>query len=194
MANPDDFHTKIVYCSYAEIVEEFNQEEDQEEGKKGGKKVYARYERLLESARAFIKVNDLSQHVICNEIVMWRLVLEYFADIKRLKEFHELKKINPIKILAYETAWLLKRKPLQIINSRDQIYIYCNEQFAYSQIRNFLIENYKSDMKEGLKFFTEFLFYHLQYRNCEPQVLELMLESFLGGQTYQRLLSTDTKK
>jgi hypothetical protein len=185
MANKGNFHNEIEYRSYREIVD------DLEFGKD---KVFGRYERLLQSAREFIQEKGWKSDVICNETVLMRLVLEYFADIKRLKEFHELKKINEIKIIAYETAWLLKRKPLQIINGDIQRITYCNEQFVYSQILKFLPRNNNSE--ESRPFtkpdsFTQFLFYHLQYRNCEPQVLELMLESFFGGRAYQRLMSTN---
>lgn len=41
-------------------------------------------------------------------------IMDYFTDVYRLKEFHKIKNINMIKIVAYEVYWILKRKPIQI--------------------------------------------------------------------------------
>ena len=120
-------------------------------------------------------------------------VLGYYSDIMRLKDFHEIDHTNDIKILAYETSWLLKRRPLQVKDSEDQKYAFCNEQFAFSQITLWFK---KDDPEKGteilahedLKFFSDTLYYHLKYRNHDPQTLELMLVSFMAGRKYQHLL------
>jgi hypothetical protein len=57
-------------------------------------------------------------------------VLGYFSDIMRLKDFHKIERVNDLKILAYETSWLLKRKPLQIKDSNDLNFAFCNKQFT----------------------------------------------------------------
>ncbi len=51
--------------------------------------------------------------VICEEI-LHQVVMDYFADVYRLKEFHKIENTNMAKILAYEAYWILRRKPIQM--------------------------------------------------------------------------------
>lgn len=182
MNEPAGVHIAAEYVEYKEVIEKFTE-----------KKVLNRYHCLLESAREFIQGMGYSDHVVCNETLLMIAVLGYFSDIMRLKNFHEIDRANDIKILAYETSWLLKRKPLQVKDTNDQKYAFCNEQFAFSQLTLWLKEK---DIEKGtmilsqkeLKFFNETLFYHLKYRNHDPQTLELMLVSFMAGRKYQHFL------
>jgi len=174
---------KTKYVEYTEIIEKFTEDKIQE-----------RYLRLLESAQTFIQEMGYQNHVICNETILMYAVLGYFSDVNRLKDFHNIIHINESKILAYETTWLLKRKPLQIKDSNDPKYAFCNEQFALSQIELWLKKDISDDSTEAvvnkdLRFFSDTLFYHLKYRNYDPQTLELMLVSFMAGRKYQLILS-----
>ncbi|MDR0690499.1 MAG: hypothetical protein LBF32_00175 [Streptococcaceae bacterium] len=180
-------NTTSQYVSYAKVLEAFP-----------SGKVDERYTRILESAKIFIQRMGYSEHVICNEILLKKAVLGYFSDIQRLKIFHGIDRVSPIKILAYETQWLLKRKPLQIKDSSEQKCTYCNEQFAYTEIMCFFHNHegnkgIKALEDKNLKSFTDTLFYYLKYQDIKAQSLELMLESFLGGRHYQYLLSEDIK-
>jgi hypothetical protein len=183
MSEPEKIHIEAKYVEYKEVIKKFTE-----------KRIQERYYRLLESAHAFIRETGYSNQVICNETILVLVVLGYYSDIMRLKDFHKIDRTNDIKILAYETAWLLKRRPLQIKGSNDQKYAFCNEQFAYSQITHwFEKEEGQAGIDalahEDLKFFSNTLFYHLKYRNYDPQTLELMLVSFMAGRKYQHLLS-----
>jgi hypothetical protein len=40
----------------------------------------------------------------------------YFVDVERLKEFHGCKLVKDEKVLAYSIYWLLKNKPIQIVD------------------------------------------------------------------------------
>jgi hypothetical protein len=182
MNEPTQVCIKSNYIEYTEVVNHFSEE-----------KITQRYLRLLDSAKTFIENMGYNDYVVCNETLLMLAVLGYFSDIIRLKNFHKIGKANEIKICAYETAWLLKRKPLQIKDSNEQKYAFCNEQFAYSQIV-FLLENgcnegTKVFTHKELRYFSDSLFYHLKYRGHEPQTLELMLISFIAGRKYQQLLS-----
>jgi hypothetical protein len=187
MSDSTDIHIAAEYVKYKKVIERFTK-----------KKVRDRYHRLLVSTREFIQEMGYDDHVVCNEAILLIVVLEYFSDIMRLKDFHDIDRVNDIKILAYETSWLLRRKPLQIKRDKDtndQEYAFCNEQFAFSQLTLWLKKN---DIEKGtlilsqddLNFFTQTLFYHLKYRDHDPQTLELMLISFMAGRKYQHLLST----
>ena len=175
------------YVEFTKIIEEFTEEKIQE-----------RYFRLLESAQAFIQEMGYQNHVVCNETMLMYAVLGYFSDISRLKAFHNINHINDSKILAYETTWLLKRRPLQIKDNIDSKYAFCNEQFVLSQIELWLKKDVSDDsteavVNEDLRFFYDMLFYHLKYRNYDPQTLELMLVSFMAGRKYQLILSAKLK-
>jgi hypothetical protein len=182
MNEPANIHIKAEYVGYTKEIEAFTE-----------KRIVDRYHRLLVSAQDFIQGMGYNDHVVCNETLLMLTVLGYYSDIIRLKDFHEIDRANDIKILAYETSWLLKRKPLQIKDTNNQKYSFCNEQFAYSQITLWLKkENVQKGTEilanDGLQFFSDNLFYHLKYRNHDPQTLELMLVSFMAGRKYQHLL------
>jgi len=183
MSDLEEMPIETVFVEYKDIIETFTE-----------KKIRDRYRRLLVSAQEFIKGMNYDDHVVCNETMLMLVVLDYFSDIKRLKEFHEIEHTNETKIFAYETSWILKRKPLQIKGSNDQKYSFCNEQFAYSQIMFWLKKNEGEDganalAHKDLERFSNTLFYYLKYRNYNPQALELMLVSFDAGRKYQHLLS-----
>ena len=182
MNEPDDVHIESKYLDYNnEVLKEISE-----------KKLQDRYHRLLVSAQEFIKEMGYQEHVFCNETMLMFAVLGYYSDIMRLKDFHKIDNEHDTKALAYEVTWLLKRRPLQILNSNDQKYIFCNEQFAFSQITYWLKKNdgdMGTEALSELKFFSNTLFYHLKYRSYEPQTLELMLVSFMAGRKYQHILS-----
>lgn len=185
MNDPANYNIEAMYVEFADEIEKFTE-----------KKIQERFQRLLESAHSFIQGMGYNDHVVCNETLLMYAVLGYFSDINRLKEFHKINRVNAIKKLAYETVWLLKRKPLQVKDTNDQKYAFCNEQFAFSQITFWLSQNDEENSTEilafkDLKFFSDSLFYHLKYRNYDPQVLELAFVSFMAGRKYQELLPTN---
>jgi hypothetical protein len=187
MNKPPDIHIDDRFLDYQEVINKIPKKE-----------LDNRYERLLESAQKFINEMGYNGHVICNETMLMYSVLGYYSDITRLKNFHKIEKENEPKLIAYEVSWLLKRRPLQLIKNSAHEYIFCNEQFAFSQITFWLKKNEIEKGTEALshqdlKYFTKALFYHLKYRDYNPQTLELMLLSFIAGRDYQYLLSADLK-
>ena len=64
-------------------------------------------------------------------------MLDYYADIFRLKEFHDIQYVRTEKIFAYTAAWIVKRKPLQFIHDTDEEKdIFVNERFAVFLLLN----------------------------------------------------------
>ncbi len=162
-----------------EIVEYFSEET-----------IRDRYRFLYDKLQGYINERELSDKLTVDEAILQQMVMDYFADIHRLKVFHRIEHINKAKILAYEVHWLLRRKPLQIVRSNqqecasteqvDQNLVFCNEGFAVTLIANeFLMPKeaipLTPDKEDIFMNFLEHLYYHLKYRNVDKQCLELVL-------------------
>lgn len=89
---------------YSELLESF-----------GKQKVEQRYTTLYEYIEAFIERSNYMNQVNIADSVLNQAVIDYFEDIRRLKEFHLIETVNSLKIHAYTAYWILRRKPLQII-------------------------------------------------------------------------------
>lgn len=165
--------------SYQDVLESFGEE-----------KVANRYDSIMEQLNGFIKRNKYTDKVsVCPGIVN-QLVIDYFTDIFRLKEFHHIDLTNYIKITAYTAYWIVRRKPLQIIKDdiEDIELAFCNENFVLSYIMRFLQQSELSiyDEQGEYREFVSTLSYALRYRTLTPQMLELMIEGFRGGCVYQK--------
>lgn len=94
--------------------------------------------------------------------------------------------VNYVKFIAYTASWCLKRKPFQLIEGCDEKYLYVNETFALSlllQASGCLDEDagYYEEDREALIDEIRQIFYHLKYRNTNPQTLELFLIGMRAG-------------
>ena len=113
--------TKAKSYDYSDILSAFGKE-----------KIEKRYEILQEYLSAFIKRHKYEDKVNIAESVLNQAVVDYFADIHRLKNFHHIEAINYLKIHAYTAYWILRRKPLQIIadDPKDVELAFVNERFV----------------------------------------------------------------
>ena len=108
------------------------------------------------------------------------------VDLARLKYFHDISRVNYVKFIAYTASWCLKRKPFQIIEGCGEEYIYVNERFALTlllQASGCYDENagYCTKDREELAKGVKQMYYHLKYRNTNPQTLELFLIGLENG-------------
>ena len=114
------------YISYEELVNKIGEEIIQN-----------RLMQLDQEMKEFLNVNNLNDIAYVNQMALSHAVMDYFSDIQRLKEYQKIEHVNEIKIKAYETFWLLKRKPIQLkvqleedsflyVNEKSRIYIYPN--------------------------------------------------------------------
>lgn len=150
-----------------------------------------RYASLYEQMQNYINASGFSDKVTIDEIILGCMLVDYFADIERLKEFHKVDHINSIKLTAYTVYWFLRRKPIQILsndkNLQDLQYI--NERFALAFVLGFLSCNDKQHLavrtNTGIKAFRELLFYFFKFRQYNAQNIELMIVAFFAGQIYQ---------
>lgn len=159
----------------------------QDFGKKNGK-FEKRFTSLLNDVLAFINEAGLKEKVTINELALGYMLVDYFEDIRRLKIFHKIEHVNSIKIIAYTSYWFLRRKPIQLLEQEKEL-MYVNERFILAYIMDFMSGNAQVPIllreNEGLKSFSEALFYYLKYRFHEANGLEMILTAFFAGQIYQ---------
>lgn len=169
---------------YSEILKEFTEE-----------KLEQRYIYLYEYLEAFIKRHKYEKKVCIADSVLNQAVIDYFADIYRLKKFHHIEAINYLKIHAYTAYWILRRKPLQIVEDdvNDIDLAFINEKFVASYLIQFtrgeddavvILEEERQTYLE----FTKNLEYFLRYRLVTPQMLETTLEAYMAGKSFQKSL------
>lgn len=171
-----------IYSNYEEILEEFTQEV-----------IRSRFTFLYRECGRFLDSVDLQEAVRVDEVVLMHAVLDYFSDVSRLKKYHHINHINEVKVISYESFWLLRRKPLQIIKEaqQDDFLSFVNEKFVFSRMASFLVGDRANQVLQGedKKAFLNYLdtlYYFLKYRQYDPQMLELMMLGFRAGELWGR--------
>ena len=127
----------------------------------------------------------------CNDRILYHVLLDYYSDIQRLKEFHKIKHTKTDKNIAYLSYWILKRKPIQITNSVEEDKdIFINERFvcyivAYECLQQKRKDSHilKLDAQSEGKYdkYIDLLLYFFKYRECSAQMIELLIETFKMG-------------
>ena len=149
--------------------------------------VMNRYEYIYDKMKDYIHERNLESSLNINVNILQQAVMDYFADIYRLKEFHKIEHINKAKIAAYEVYWLCRRKPIQVNpGEQNQKLIFANEGFlttfiAYECLLPNEVEPLSEKQSEEFLRFLRQVNYHLKYRNYDKQCLELMIYSFHTG-------------
>ena len=125
----------------------------------------------------YIKKAGLTGKVRINPLGLTLMILSYYADIIRLKDFHGIEIANREKVFAYSCYWLMRFKPVQLIGDVDQRQYFVNELFA----AHFLVSEFLRE-DDRLRQNTEFvkrlmreLLYNFKYRKYTQQSIELML-------------------
>lgn len=164
------------YVKYDKLVEEIGEDI-----------IKNRLMQLQYEMQEFLSSNGLTDKVFIQEMALNHAVMDYFSDIQRLKEYHEIEHANEIKIKAYETYWLLKRKPLQLKEQlEDDKWLYVNEKFLLTRLVSFMLGEkinipLNGEKKTVLMNFFDTLYYYLKFRKADAQSLELMLLGFMAG-------------
>lgn len=169
---------------YSELIRDFGEE-----------KIAKRYTTLYNYLDSYIDRSGYKKKVAIANSVLNQAVIDYFADIHRMKKFHEIERTNFLKIHAYSAYWLLRRKPLQIIEDDDEDIelAFVNENFVASYLITFMCEK-KTDaviLIDDREMYDEFLNnlqYYLRYRLVTPQVLETFLEAYRAGMSFERAI------
>lgn len=166
-----------IYTDYSGILEEFTEEV-----------VNSRYAAFYQEIQAFAKSLEVADRIQIDESVLTHAVMDYFTDISRLKKFHQIKHINSLKAIAYESYWLLRRKPIQIVGRGrlDDSLVFINEKFAFSRITKYMLGDGRAMViseaaKKGFMNYLDSFFYFLKYRDYDAQVIEMMIMGFKAG-------------
>jgi hypothetical protein len=107
-------------------------------------RVANRYVQILMMLHEFINYNNFECDVKINGRMLKEAVVDYFSDIVRVKEFHTIKNTNKAKIYGYMAYWLLRRKPIQVINNFNGCE-YINESFIALYITSLITKERKID-------------------------------------------------
>lgn len=167
-------------------------------GEYPGKEIF--YERIAflnEASSIYIHAQNFDEYVGISAIPLYETVINYFSDIKRLKDFHEIETTNLIKVASYTTYWFLKTKPIFLKKDPDKkvlqkypILKYINENIAITILDSILFDRkeLKLMMTEKLKQWNNFiknLKYFFTYRVITPQSIELVLLSLVTDSPYE---------
>jgi len=163
----------------------------------GEEKIKSRYCFLEDSARLVIQTHGLQDFVHMNSYLIRELACDYFADIERLKEFHEIGKVNAIKVASYTAFWICRRKPLYFITEtvdedtlkRHPELKEINEWFAAFVMIADVFDKKTPLFQEWLELrsfnvFCANLRYNLIYRIFTAQSLELALVGLMASCMY----------
>lgn len=170
------YNIENVYTNYDELMETVGEDT-----------IRRRIEQIALEMKKFLENWNLEDLVYINEMLLTHAIMDYFSDIQRLKDYQKIEHINEVKIKAYETFWLLKRKPLQLKKELEtDKWLYVNEKFLLSRLTSFMLQdNINIPMvHERKKAFTNYLdtlYYYLKFRKTDAQALELMLLAFQAG-------------
>lgn len=161
--------------------------------KKVGEEIFDDFFRFIqEQAVKFIEAASYAESVVCNDRILLHVLLDYFSDIERLKEFHGIENIRTNKVFAYTAYWILRRKPLQFVaDSIEEPDVFVNERFALFLIMNECLlqgVNLALDGESKKRFdeYIDFLLYYFKYRECSPQALEMLIETFKVALEFQK--------
>ena len=149
------------------------------------RRIARRYRKILEMIHSFINVKGTTQSVIVDGKILKTAVYDYFVDIARVKNFHNIDKVNFEKIYGYTAFWLLRRKPIQVIKPFAGSE-FINELLVAAYIISNILAEKRLDGNKCAKnaTFNKFqllLLYNLKYRPMTQQSLELMIEAFFCG-------------
>lgn len=169
-------HIENTYISYDELVDIV-----------GAEVIESRVQQISQEMVEFLKVRELADVAYIHQMALAHAVMDYFSDIQRLKDYQKIKHINEIKIKAYETYWLLQRKPIQLkAQLEDDRMLYVNEKFLLTRLTSFMLGkdiNMPLVDEKGVAFknYLDTLYYYLKFRHCDAQAIELMLLAFQAG-------------
>lgn len=146
-----------------------------------------RYKYLFDKMQQYIDARKQQDCLFVCEKILHQMVMDYFADVYRLKDFHKIENINMTKIVAYEVYWIVRRKPIQVRDNESvSPKMFANEGFATTFIAHeYLVpeerEPLRPEKEEAFFKYLRHVNYHLKYRCLDKQCLELMLYSFETG-------------
>ncbi|WP_411823895.1 hypothetical protein [Leptospira sp. 'Mane'] len=163
--------------SYEYVLDKFGEE------KVRNRFIFLR-EKAIEFLRAICHNHNLEfkEYFSVNDSLLEEAVIDYFADLFRLKEFHQIEKAQPQKVAAYTSYWCFRRKPIQILKDIDDEVLdrfpdikYVNEFFAYSLLMSMVFDSKNPIAGRSMTLFRNLMIYNYKYRQLNSQILELVI-------------------
>ena len=157
----------------------------------GKEKIASRSEWLYNLMEDYLIVRDLVDKVSISRNVLKHVLVDYFVDIERLKDFAQIPRANDSKIYAYTCFWLLRHKPLQIKSEYDdQSLVFVNEEFVAHLLRSYLLSEPNdvpilNNKREEVDNFSTTLLYYFKYREYSAKNIEMIILAFKAGRGYQ---------
>jgi hypothetical protein len=154
-----------------------------------GNIISMRFKALWDDTYSVIKNFGLKDKLCIDKESFANVILDYFTDVARLKDFQDIKRTNTDKIYGYELFWFLRRHPIQLLKEDPNLYD-INEKIALNVFLPRILaeaglpcdnKNQSKEFQEKLNTFIDLLFYNMKYRTYTQQSLELMIEAFLCG-------------
>lgn len=158
----------------------------------GEERIRNRYATLWDYMTDFIHRHHYEDYLRISKNALNQMIIDYFVDIDRLKQFHGIERISTTKIYSYTAFWLIKRKPLMLIrdNPEDYNLTFANERFVTGYLlrclsgennSTLILDEKKSDYID----YVDNLMYFLQYRVITAQAIETILFAFKAGKAIQ---------
>ena len=165
-------------------------------------KISIRFKTLWMDTVKVIESFGLDKNLRIDEKSFQMVIIDYFTDIARLKDFQDIKRANVDKIYGYELFWFLRRHPIQLIEDMPE-HFDINEKVALGVFLPRILaeaglpydpKNQTAEFQKRINTFINLLFYNFKYRMYTQQSLELMIEAFLSGCSCTRIaLKSNTK-
>lgn len=156
-----------------------------------------RFELIHGKAISYLKNSQLAEFTDVNEYIVDEILLDYYSDISRLKDFHNIERAQPKKVAAYTSYWVQRRKPIQLLKDLDNDTIkrlpqiqWINENYAISLLISMSFDTLKPLAMDFTNFnvFIRSLRYYFRYRQLNAQMLELVLNALDVSPIYEPLI------
>lgn len=176
----DNIQTNAEQKNYQYLIEKF-----------GEQKILSHYEWIYNLMEDYLEAMECQEKVLISSDILNHVIVDYFVDIDRLKDFQEIEKVHPSKIYAYISYWLLRHKPMQLAvteNADDLTFI--NEEFVCHLVRSYLFTDPSNvpildNQMEKVDNFIGTMLYYFQYREYSAKNIEIMILAFEAGRGYQ---------
>ncbi|OHD55093.1 MAG: hypothetical protein A2Y33_15805 [Spirochaetes bacterium GWF1_51_8] len=165
----------------------------------GRERIEDRYSFLFLTANEFLGLNEINVFFQVSKNLIREILIDYFSDILRLKDFHDIERINPIKVAAYTAYWVWRRHPIQQIAEfpidtlkNAPFLSIINEWYAFDLMISMM---YNKEIPfllaaEELKTWNDFaknIVYSLTYRTITPHYLESALTALRARNCFAEL-------
>ncbi len=126
---------ETIYTQYEDIVAEFSEQV-----------IKNRYSSLYKECIVFLESLGIHDSVRIDETDPDRCSHGLFYRYLPHEGISPYRHIREPKVLAYETYWLLRRKPFQVMKTdgEEEFWAFLNEKFAFTRIASFLTRDQKS--------------------------------------------------